>query len=133
MPPPTMADSDDPDAHVREVHRAAAPAADALDLAHQFGHQRRERRPLADRVPVRTVRAGHVVFVAERHAGADDGRFLSGAGMAGAGNLPRANRLRDGFLEAADAQHPAQALDALRAGHGHAENPGKSAGGCTVC
>ncbi len=105
------------------MHRTTASPADSVRLPHQLGHQRVELRALADRVAVRTVRAGHVVIRAKGHAGPDDGRLLSGARVAAAGNEPGTHGFADRLLEIADTQYSTQTFDLLFAGEAHDRIP----------
>src|SRR5262249_56095657 len=62
---------------VEDVHRAAAPAAGAVDAAEELGHHPLGVGAAGDRVPVRAVGADQVVLLAHHRGGADDRRLLA--------------------------------------------------------
>src|ERR1700736_4442632 len=94
-----------PAREVRDVHRAAAPLAEAVLASVDLGHHPFEVAALGDAVPVAAVGARHVVVVAE--VGADtrrDGLFAD-VHVHEARDLARAELARHSLLEEPDRQH----------------------------
>jgi hypothetical protein len=60
------------------------PGRSASSLAEELSHEKRQPRPLADRVTVAAVVATHVVIRAHRHAGSYGLRLLTQARVHGA-------------------------------------------------
>src|SRR5687768_1657508 len=80
------------------MHRAAAAAADAIDLAEQFCHDAAGIGTLGKRMAVAAMRRRHPVGPAKMRANADAGRFLAEVKMQKARRFAfAAGDLRDAF------------------------------------
>src|SRR4029077_17291565 len=96
--------TDNSDLAVSQMHGPAPPLADSGRLAVELCHQGLQIRAFANRMPVRAMRAGDVVIIAQRQARADDGRLLTAARMH-PGELPRHSAAHGFLFEPADAYH----------------------------
>ena len=95
------------DRAVVEMHRPTAPAAAAVGLAEEFGHQQVRVHPLGQRMAVTTVGRGDPVARPQQRTGADRDRFLADVEMQEAGRLAlTAGNLGRGF-EPAQQHHAA--------------------------
>ena len=92
------------------MHRAAASATDAIDLAEQFGHDTTGICALGKRMTVTAMRGRHPVSRAQVSANADTGCFLTDIEMQEAGRLTlAAGDLGDAF-EATQENHPLEKI-----------------------
>jgi hypothetical protein len=90
---------------VVEMHRAAAPAAAAVALAVELGHQRARRHALGERVAVTAMRRGDPVAGPQMGADADRSRLLADIEVEEAGRLALAAGDLRRKLEAAQQHH----------------------------
>ena len=90
---------------VDQVHRAAEPAAEAVDSTHQLGHHPLKRRALGDRVPVRAVAGVDDVVCAELAADPRGDALAADAEVDQPVDPPRPRELRDALLETPDPAH----------------------------
>ncbi len=97
---PVCADGD-----VREVHRAALAAAQAVRLAHDLSEGPVGRRPHREHGAVAAVGAEHRVAVPKRAARPHDDGLLPLAQMRRAAHEPRREEALGGLLERADLPH----------------------------
>src|SRR5690606_8780835 len=98
---------------VRNVHRAAAPPAEARLLAHELGHRRLDvvAAPPGDNVPVAAVVVEQVVIAGTQRVGRAHRRgFLPDAQVHRAVNLAEGVQLLGLLLERADGPHDLQHL-----------------------
>src|ERR1019366_8957267 len=93
---------------VDEVHRPTEAAAETVAPSHQLGHHPPKRRPLGDRMPVRTMAAVDRVIGAQLGADGGGDALLADAQMDQAVDLVRALEHPHALLEHADAPHRAQ-------------------------
>ena len=105
----------EPGGRVEQVHRPAAPARAALDLAVHLGHDRAGRDAADQRVPVLAVGRDDRVLRRERLHRADRDRLLADVQVHEPADLRRAVELHTLLLEPADPQHLAQQLEAVLA------------------
>ena len=96
---------------IEDVHRAAAAAAAAFELAHHLGHQRTHGHTPCQRLPVVAVGGHDGVTRLQRSHDTDRDRFLPVVEVQEAADLLRLVELDALGLEAANAQHlPVQVL-----------------------
>ncbi len=90
---------------IEHVHRAAVPAAAAVDAPEQLGHHPLGRGPARERVPVRAVGRDQIVLLAQRPRRADDRRLLADRQVQEPADLRPRVHLPGALLEAADQRH----------------------------
>ena len=105
-------------AGVEDVHRAAAAAAAALELAVHLGEEAPGGDAASEGVAVLPIGGDDRIVRLERLEGAHGDGLLADVQMQEAADLPRAVELRTLLLEAPDAQHLAQQLHVVREGRG---------------
>ena len=98
--------AEQPDRAVVEMHRAAAPAADAVGLAEELGHHPPRIGALGERMAVAAMRRGHPVGPAQVRADADAGRLLADVEMQEARRLALAAGDLRHALEPPQQHHP---------------------------
>src|SRR5205085_12488222 len=91
---------------VRDVHRAALPARDAIAPPEELGHQPARVDPLCERMPVAAVVREDGVVGRQGRDDADGDRLLTDRGVDCAGDLTLLVPAIRGLFEAANQEHP---------------------------
>ena len=101
----------------KEVHGAALAAAEAGDLAEQFGHQQIGGNPAGQRDAVIAVGGGDVVILADGRQHPHGQRLLPHVGVEKAADFPLLVALLATLFEGADQHHQAIHFQQLRLTH----------------